>query len=91
MNRKVIFSPDHGEQYEIRHSLFGGYRVYRLDEQGEAHPISEPYHTAGELVDGLIELAIFSGEQESTLAEINDSLRTVAETVQEYCTLHGGY
>lgn len=90
MNRKVIFSPDHNEQFEIV-SLNGNYRIYRLNEQGKPQPVGETYCSASELVDALVELAIFSGEEESTLDAINQSIKTVANTVKEYCTLYSGY
>lgn len=91
MNRKIIFSPDHSEQFEIQHTFTHGYRIFRLNEAGQPQQIGEFYRNASELVDGLVELAIFNGEAESTLNDIQHSIQAVADTVRDYCVAHSGF
>ncbi|MDG6369462.1 hypothetical protein [Glaesserella parasuis] len=91
MNRKIIFSPNSNEQFEIQHTVTNGYRVFRLTEHGKISQIGDLYRNATELTEGLVQLAIFSGEEDGTLADVSNAIQSVADTIKEYCTLNAGY
>lgn len=83
MNRKIIFSTDGVETFEIQHNCWG-YRILQVVTENEAKAVSGYYANAGELFDGLAELAIFSGDDAVSLADIGKSLRNIRHSLNSY-------
>ncbi|MGX2969222.1 hypothetical protein [Ursidibacter sp. B-7004-1] len=83
MNRKIIFTSDGAETFEIEKNVYG-YRILQVITEQEARAVSGYYANAGELVDGLVELAIFSGDDAVALADIGNSLKGIRTSLGEY-------
>lgn len=88
MNRKILFSADTGEEFEIQHDSIHGYRIFRVMGEQSALLVGGYYHTAGELVDALVDLAIFSGEDAVALADVSKSINALRSTIEDYVTSH---
>lgn len=83
MNRKILFSADGTETFEIQRNSWG-YRILQVISETEAKAVGGYYATAGELFEGLAELAIFSGDDAVALADIGKSLKGIRQTLSEY-------
>ncbi|MGX2974674.1 hypothetical protein ACWIUH_06700 [Ursidibacter arcticus] len=82
MNTKILYTQS-GEQFQIEKNVYG-YRILQVITEQEARAVSGYYANAGELVDGLVELAIFSGDDAVALADIGNSLKGIRTSLGEY-------
>ena len=82
MNTKILYTQS-GEQFQIEKNVYG-YRILQVITEQEARAVSSYYANAGELVDGLVDLAIFSGDDAVALADIGNSLKGIRTSLGEY-------
>lgn len=90
MNSKILFSTDGTETFEIQHSHWG-YRILQVISETEAKAVSGYYATAGELIDGLSQLTIFSGDDAISVAELSQSFKSMAGSIKEHFTNYNGW
>lgn len=89
MNRKILFSCDGADTFEILRNAYG-YRIYQVITENEAKAVSGYYANAGELMDGLAELAIFSTEDTCSFQDIANVFREIKRSLTEYLNDHHG-
>lgn len=82
MNRKLLYTQA-GETFEIQRNQ-SGYRIFQVFSENEAKAVSGYYANVGELMNGLAELAIFSGNDAVSLREIKATLQEIRQSLLDY-------
>ncbi|MBF0786206.1 hypothetical protein E4T80_12110 [Muribacter muris] len=90
MNRKILFSADGTEQFEIRRDAVFGFKILQVVDEQQAVQIGGNYRSFAELAEALVDLAVFSGDDETTLIEINQSIQSVVHSIQSHCSQYAG-
>ncbi|MDH2998077.1 hypothetical protein A1D22_09335 [Pasteurellaceae bacterium LFhippo2] len=84
-NTKIIFTADGNEQFQIERTVQGNYKISQVLSETEAVQVGGLYHSASELLDGLVELAIFSSNEDSVaLKDINTAIRSIGHSLKDY-------
>lgn len=89
MNCKLLYTHTN-QTFEIQHNHCG-YRIFQVIAENEAKAVTGYYSTAGELVEGLAELAIFSGDDAVSLKDIKATLREIKQSLVEHLSTYANH